>query len=42
VIDPVDYHGTLRRQLQPEAMKDFGERMADLDRQLGGAVAARP
>ena len=41
VIDPVDYHGTLRRQLQPEAMKPFGDRMADLDAQLSTAVAAR-
>lgn len=41
VIDPVTYHGTLRRQLQPEAMKDFGDRMADLDRQMTGTVAAR-
>lgn len=41
VIDPVDYHGTLRRQLQPEAMTDFTARMNDLDQQLLSRVAAQ-
>lgn len=41
VLDPIAYHGTLRRQLQPEAMDGFKQKMADLDAQLEGRLAAR-
>lgn len=40
VIDPITYHGTLRRQLQPEAMPDFQKQTTVYDQQLGTAVAA--
>lgn len=41
VIDPIDYHGALRRKLNPEAMTAFNQEMARLDGELGRAVAAR-
>ncbi len=41
-VDPVQYHGVLRRQLQPEAMKDYQLRISELDQQLLSRVAARP
>ncbi len=41
VIDPVDYHGTLRRQLQPDAMDRFHTETATLQQQLNGQVAER-
>jgi hypothetical protein len=40
VIVPITYHGTLRRQLQPEAMPDFQKQTTAYDQQLGTAVAA--
>ena len=38
--DPVDYHGTLRRQLPPEMMTDFGAKVKALSAQLDGRVAS--
>lgn len=42
VVDPIKYHGTLRRQLQPTAMPGFSERAVQLDRQLSQQVAVNP
>ena len=41
VLDPVDYHGTIRRQLSPAAMKRFEREMSRLQGLLGGEVATR-
>lgn len=41
VVDPVDYHGTLRRQLQADAVARFKSETHALAAQLGGQVAAR-
>lgn len=41
VVDPIAYHGTLRRQLQPDAMPAFQQAMAELENQLDGRIAAR-
>ena len=41
VLDPIAYHGTLRRQLQPEAMESFVARVAEFEAQLEGRVATR-
>jgi murein DD-endopeptidase MepM/ murein hydrolase activator NlpD len=41
VIDPIDYHGTLRRQLPPDAMPGFESAMKDLAEQLDGRLAVR-
>lgn len=41
VVDPVDYHGTLRRQLQPDAISRFQNDTRTLAAQLGGQVAQR-
>jgi murein DD-endopeptidase MepM/ murein hydrolase activator NlpD len=41
VVDPIAYHGTLRRQLPPDAMPGFQAAMAELDEQLDGRVATR-
>ena len=41
VVDPIDYHGTLRRSLPPEAMAEFGAKVAELSQQLDGRLASR-
>lgn len=41
VVDPLDYHGTVRRKLPAKAMEPFGREMARLDAMLGEPVAAR-
>ena len=41
VVDPVDYHGTHRRQLSPAAMKRFQREMSRLEGMLGGEIAQR-
>jgi murein DD-endopeptidase len=41
VLDPIDYHGTVRRQLNPEVMASFQAEMARLDGLLGEAIAQR-
>lgn len=41
VVDPIGYHGTLRRQLQPESMADFQKAMGELEKQLDGRIAQR-
>lgn len=41
VLDPVTYHGTLRRQLQPDALPRFQEEAQALRSQLDAPVAAR-
>ena len=41
VLDPVDYHGTLRRSLPPELMADFGLKVKELSAQLDTRVASR-
>ncbi len=40
VVDPIDYHGTLRRKLPPELMTDFSARVAELSAQLDRQVAS--
>ncbi|MSQ02237.1 MAG: M23 family metallopeptidase [Myxococcales bacterium] len=40
VVDPVDYHGTLRRKLPSELMADFAKKSAELAAQLETEVAA--
>ncbi len=40
VVDPVDYHGTLRRKLPAELMLDFGKTSTELAAQLETEVAA--
>ncbi|MFZ5479843.1 MAG: M23 family metallopeptidase [Myxococcota bacterium] len=40
-VDPIAYHGTLRRQLPADAMPGFQQAMGELDAQLDGRVAAR-
>lgn len=41
VVDPISYHGTLRRQLQPDAMAAFELSKVELEKQLDGRIAAR-
>jgi murein DD-endopeptidase len=41
VLDPVDYHGTLRRALQPDARPQFDAVVKQMDEQLAGRLAAR-
>jgi murein DD-endopeptidase MepM/ murein hydrolase activator NlpD len=41
VVDPVTYHGTLRRQLPPDAMPGFQAAMNDVMTQLDGRLASR-
>lgn len=41
VVDPIEYHGTLRRQLQPDVMARFASETKSLEMQLVGQVAAR-
>jgi murein DD-endopeptidase MepM/ murein hydrolase activator NlpD len=41
VVDPVDYHGTSRRQLSSAAMKRFSREMTRLEGLMGGELAAR-
>ena len=41
VVDPIAYHGTLRRQMQPDAMPGFQQEMESLAAQLDGRVATR-
>lgn len=41
VLDPIDYHGTLHRQLQPDAIESFKQRVVELDQQLDGRLAGR-
>lgn len=41
VLDPIDYHGTLRRQLPPDAMPGFEQRRKELAEQLDGRLASR-
>lgn len=41
VVDPVDYHGTLRRTLPPELMADFALKTKELSAQLDSRVAMR-
>ncbi len=41
VADPIAYHGTVRRQLPPEAMPGFQQEMETLAAQLDGRVAVR-
>lgn len=40
-IDPVDYHGTMRRELPAGAQEAFAAVVNDMDIQLGTAVASR-
>lgn len=40
-IDPMEYHGTLRRTLQADALPQFQAAVAELDAQLSGRVASR-
>jgi murein DD-endopeptidase MepM/ murein hydrolase activator NlpD len=39
VVDPIDYHGTLRRTLPPELLTDFNAKVTELSGQLDSAVA---
>jgi murein DD-endopeptidase MepM/ murein hydrolase activator NlpD len=41
-LDPVDYHGTVRRQLNPEVMPLFQAEMNRLDALMAQAVASAP
>ena len=41
VLDPVEYHGTLRRSLPPELMADFALKVKELSAQLDARVASR-
>lgn len=41
VVDPIDYHGTLRRQLPPDAMPGFEQAKKELSEQLDGRLASR-
>ncbi len=41
VVDPVSYHGTLRRTLQADARPQFDALVAQLEDQLRGRLAAR-
>jgi murein DD-endopeptidase MepM/ murein hydrolase activator NlpD len=41
VVDPIDYHGTLRRQLPPDAMPGFEQARKDLAAQLDARLASR-
>ncbi|MSP54855.1 MAG: M23 family metallopeptidase [Myxococcales bacterium] len=41
VVDPIEYHGTLRRQLQPDVMARFASETKSLEAQLIGQVAQR-
>ena len=41
VVDPVVYHGTLRRTIQPDALPRFQQEAVELLAQLDGALAAR-
>lgn len=41
VVDPIAYHGTLRRQLQPDALPAFQAAMGELEKQLDGRIASR-
>ncbi len=40
-VDPIDYHGTLRRQIQPDALSRFETDTQPLIAQLQGQVAQR-
>jgi murein DD-endopeptidase len=39
VVDPIDYHGTLRRTLPPELMAEFSRHVTELSAQLDTSVA---
>ena len=41
VVDPIAYHGTLRRQLPPDAMPGFEQAKKELMEQLDGRLASR-
>lgn len=41
-VDPLDYHGSARRSLDPRVMDHFRKEMARLDALLGEAVAVAP
>lgn len=41
VVDPIEYHGTLRRQLPADAMAGFEQARKELQEQLDGRLAAR-
>ena len=41
VLDPIAYHGTLRRQLPPDALPAFEQAETEMLAQLEGRVAAR-
>lgn len=41
ILDPVNYHGTLQRKIQPEAMPRYARELGDLLSQLDGKLAAR-
>ncbi|MDP2309788.1 MAG: M23 family metallopeptidase [Pseudomonadota bacterium] len=41
VLDPTEYHGTLRRQLPPDAMPGFEQARKELAEQLDGRLASR-
>jgi murein DD-endopeptidase MepM/ murein hydrolase activator NlpD len=40
-VDPLAYHGTVRRRLEEAAMPDFNREMARLDGLLGESFASR-
>lgn len=40
-LDPMEYHGTLRRHLQAAAMPQFSSAVAELETQLAGRLASR-
>lgn len=40
-VDPVAYHGTLRRQLPPDAMAGFEAAKLEIEQQLDGRIASR-
>jgi murein DD-endopeptidase MepM/ murein hydrolase activator NlpD len=41
IVDPVSYHGTLQRSVQPDALPRFKQEAGVLSAQLDGQVAAR-
>lgn len=41
VVDPIAYHGTLRREIQPDARPQFEGIVEGFDSQLSGRLAAR-
>jgi murein DD-endopeptidase len=41
VVDPIAYHGTLRRQMQPDGLPGFQQELEALTAQLDGRVATR-